>query len=89
VNDMSTSPGTAPIPKTFRQRMLIWLWNALNAFVNGFAGVGAADGLVKLSNAAPLTSRQFWSIAIATGVVGLFNYIRSNRLPDLFTTNGG
>ena len=30
-----------------------------------------------------------WSIAIATGVVGLFNYIRSNRLPDLFTTNGG
>lgn len=85
---MSTAPGTDPIPRTFKQRMLLWLWNAMNAVIGGMAGAGAGVGIGAITGAASFTNRQFWSMVCGSGIVALFNYIRSNRLPDLFVSQG-
>lgn len=81
---MSTQPGTQPIPQTFKQRMLLWLWNLINAVIGGVAGAGAGIGVGAAVGATQFTTKQFWAMALGAGVVALFNYLRSNRLPDLF-----
>lgn len=81
---MATDSGQTQTPKTFKQNLLAWSWNALNALLGGAATAGAAALAGAMSSATPFTPRQIGSVVVAGGIVALFNYVRTNRLPAMF-----
>lgn len=81
---MATTPGTTPAPRTFRQKLLVWIWNLVNAVLGGVGVAGTAVVGGAATGAATFTPRQLGVVVVGGAIVALFNYIRSNRLPDLF-----
>lgn len=85
---MGTTPGTEPTPRTFKQKLLVWVWNAINASMGGAATGGLAILGGAAIGAASYTPRQILSNCLAGAGVALFMYIRSNRLPEMFDGEG-
>jgi len=68
---------------TFKHRLLVWLWNLLNAVVSGSAAAGGVIGIGKAAGAVTFTFRQLGAVAISCGIVAGMNYLRTNRLPSI------
>lgn len=80
----TTEPGTSKAPKTFKQKILIWIWNFINAVLGGVGAAGAAVVGGAATGAATFTSRQLLVVVVGGALVSIFNYIRTNQLPELF-----
>lgn len=68
---------------TFKHRLLVFLWNLVNAFVSGMASSGAAAGGGHLIGAMSFTWRQLVAVGVSGGAISAVNYLRTNRLPTI------
>lgn len=71
------------MPSTFNHRLLIFLWNLVNAFVSGMASSAAAAGGGHLIGASSFTWRQLVAVGVSGGAINAVNYLRNNRLPTI------
>ena len=85
---MATIPGTSPTPRTFKQKLLVWIWNLINAIFGGVGVAGAAVVGGAATGAATFTPRQLGVVVVGGAIVATFNYLRTNRLPELFDGGG-
>lgn len=79
-----TGPAEPPIARTFKQKVLVWVWNLINAILGGAATAGGAVLTGSAMGAATFTPRQMWSTMLAGAAIATFNYVRTNRLPAMF-----
>lgn len=72
------------VRNSFRQKLLVWIWNLINAVLGGAATAGGAILTGTAMGAATFTHRQVWSTMLAGAAIASFNYVRTNRLPAMF-----
>lgn len=68
---------------TFKHRLLIYVWNLVNAIVSGMATAGASAAGGHMIGAMTFTWRQLTAVAVSGGALSAFNYVRENRLPTI------
>lgn len=79
---------------SFRHRMAVWLWNALNAALSGVVGVFTTVVGTETVNAispntvAHFTPHQLLVTFIVGAGIGVANFVRQNGLPSLDTSDG-
>ena len=68
---------------TFKHRLVVWVWDLLNAFVSGIA-TGALSVLGgQAVGAVDFTGRQLAVVSVVGGLVSAANYVRQRRLPEI------
>lgn len=85
---ITTTTATQTGPRTFKQKVLVWLWNLVNAVMGGVATAGSTLFAGFVVGAATFTPRQLGCVLAAGGAIAAFNYVRTNRLPAMFEGEG-
>lgn len=67
----------------FKHRLLVYLWNLVNAIIGGVATAALAAAGGHVIGALTFTWRQLSMVAISGGALSAFNYVRDNKLPSI------
>lgn len=68
---------------SFRHRLAVWVWDAVNAAIAGAVTTGGSIGFGAAFGAHDFSPRQLGSMALAGAASGVFMYIRQRRLPSI------
>lgn len=68
---------------TFKRRLLVWLWDLVNAVVTGTATALGSVVTGEVIGSLDFSPRQLLAVALSGALFGAINYIRQRRLPAL------